>query len=242
MTAVVALQRSSGLRLLQKMLLSLDGVAFVSLAALKSAIALAGFRAFAQHGRQAVRHGGAVVVPGARFWLWTYVLMQIADTMHALRQGYDWTSLVHHLASGLGFAADAFFGSERTVALSVMALAAEAVGPFYLAHGLLRGAGLGASSLARRCVWGVIFCTFLVRLPVVAFLGVLACRDSSRFMHLSVTRRNTIESSAQAEALREVQPWLLLPAVGGLQLILYLDYLWITGWALPNLRKGPLPS
>mmetsp|Transcript_80653 Transcript_80653/g.226890 ORF Transcript_80653/g.226890 Transcript_80653/m.226890 type:complete len:194 (-) Transcript_80653:159-740(-) len=173
------MEKASDRSTLGRLARSPDAWAFLLFSLVKSAMAVAGFHALFGWGRQVWRPGGHVAVPRARAWLWAYVWMQFADTAQALRQGYDWTSLVHHLASGLGFAADAFFGTDRTAALSIMALAGEAVAPFYQAYGLLKSAGLGSSRLATRCIQGVIFCTLFARLPLAAFLGTVACRDTS---------------------------------------------------------------
>eukprot|EP00927_Polykrikos_kofoidii_P052380 TRINITY_DN46187_c0_g1_i1.p1 TRINITY_DN46187_c0_g1~~TRINITY_DN46187_c0_g1_i1.p1 ORF type:complete len:239 (+),score=12.37 TRINITY_DN46187_c0_g1_i1:168-884(+) len=228
-----ALQVGSRVALLRALTRSPDTWAFVLLTLLKSAMAVSGLQALLRWGPEGLRPAGRLVIPTARAWIWTYVWMQVVDTAQAIRQGYGWTSLVHHLASGLGFAADAHFGTDRTAGLALMALAGESVAPFYQSYGLLKGAGLGSSRLALLCIRGVVACTFFVRLPLAIFLGSVACKDTWRALR---SRRS--KCSGVQEDISEVQPWLLIPAAGGVQLILYLDYLWIKGWALPKLREA----
>eukprot|EP00405_Crypthecodinium_cohnii_P045982 CAMPEP_0206582010 /NCGR_PEP_ID=MMETSP0325_2-20121206/34209_1 /ASSEMBLY_ACC=CAM_ASM_000347 /TAXON_ID=2866 /ORGANISM="Crypthecodinium cohnii, Strain Seligo" /LENGTH=233 /DNA_ID=CAMNT_0054088569 /DNA_START=119 /DNA_END=817 /DNA_ORIENTATION=+ len=218
-----------------------ESLSFIFFAVLKSALAGAGLQTFFAGATGSGGWTSAIEVSRGRKWLWLYVAMQGIDTWQALRQRYGWSSLLHHFATGCGLAVDALFGSNRTITLAVASLSNEAVAPFYQAFGLLKAANLGETSAAKRCVQAVVAITVAVRLPVALSLGLVAAKDLAAF---AARRRCQSESKQRGHRLKgearvdeEVQPWLLVPSIGGIQLLLFLDYLWIRGWAMPKLRN-----
>merc|ERR1712216_729243 len=117
------------------------------------------------------------VVPGAKFWLYAYVLLQLPDEAKAMLDRAHLTSHVHHAVTGLGFLVDAVYGTPRTHALAVMSMASEVVAPAYQYYSWLKHRGLTNGIAAKRCAAAAILLTATVRLPICIWLFCVAMRD-----------------------------------------------------------------
>ena len=103
----------------------MDGM-YLVLLVWKSILALKGCATFwaywplvAQLEPVRLRHG--------RRWVLSYVLMQVVDELKSLLDREAWSSHWHHVVTGLGCGADWRWGSERTIALTVMMFTTEIV-------------------------------------------------------------------------------------------------------------------
>ena len=164
---------------------------------------------------------------------------------------------------GVGYLLDLLVGSDRTRALAVAALGGELVAPFYQLYSVQKAKGAQRGAVATAAVLGSVAMTVLVRLPLSLAVVWVALRDAALvscvgYVHNGLTLAQLASavvcthakrsvgvgvagpsaSQADALALDEVQPWLLLPsALGGLA-ILWLDCTWLRKWSLPLLRRA----
>jgi len=107
-----------------------------------------------------------------------------------------------------------------------MCLSGEVVAPAYQYYAYLNKTHRGSSRVALSCVWMAALLTFSVRLPIQAFVAYTAVRD----MWLAlIGDADTVK--------KEIQPWLLMPSIGGAVFILKLDSMWMREWAFPKMFK-----
>jgi hypothetical protein len=100
---------------------------------LKGALTVAGVQAIYQHLR-AVYMLEPARSEHAPKWILLYVWMNVLDEIKAIILKRHITDHVHHIATGIGFTIDYFYGSHRTQVLCQMGYIGEAVAPFYQAR------------------------------------------------------------------------------------------------------------
>ena len=130
----------------------------------------------------------------AERWILLYIIVDLLDELKGIATNVHWTDHAHHIASGIGYAMDLIFGTDRTKALAVMTLSSEAVSPIYQLYALLKARNWDKQSDlgTKAVVASSIIVSLGLRLP----LGLAIVYVSARDCWCWATATSTSRSSA----------------------------------------------